>query len=90
MLFIRRAYERRDSGLALRIFYVDIIGETLIRLFLIPFFMSRPAAAAQAYGPAPLVGAAGAQAAGGEGIPTRAATIVKILGIVAVAAIPAA
>ena len=57
---------------------------------LIPLFVPRPALAAQANCPAPLVAAAGAEPASLKRIPCRAAAVEEVLRVIAVAAIPAA
>jgi hypothetical protein len=59
-------------------------------LIFIPLFMSRPALAAQADRPAPLVAAAGAEPARAKSIPGRAAAVEEVFRVIAVAAIPAA
>ena len=57
---------------------------------LIPFFVPRPALAAKADRPAPLVAAAGAAPAGCKRIPRCATAVEEVLRMIAVAAIPAA
>ena len=59
-------------------------------LIFIPLFMPRPALAAQADRPAPLVVAAGAEPVSRKCVPRRAAAFEKVLRVIAVAANPAA
>ena len=86
---MRRLSDRKARSSAEDVKGLSILSFDSVLIF-VPLFMPRPALAAQANCPAPLVAAAGAESASLKRIPRRAAAVEEVLRVIAVTAIPAA